>query len=119
MNITNSNKENHHIYIYKNENKTSNSLDESDETRKRKVLIVAENSTLKRRKGSQPKAHRILISIEDNKSNQQVKQRSIKCIYCHEIGHNIRYCKTRLADETNENYISIEIGLHIRAKLYI
>ncbi|CAG8745721.1 3640_t:CDS:1 [Gigaspora rosea] len=103
MNITNSNEENHLVSENVNENKTFNSLDESDETRKRKVLIVAENPTLKRRKGRQPKAHRILSSIENNKNNQQVKQRSIKCTYCHEIGHNIRCCKARLADKANEN----------------
>ncbi|CAG8791537.1 22960_t:CDS:1, partial [Racocetra persica] len=51
------------------------------------------------------KAQRIFSSIENNKNNQQLskttKQRYIKYTYCQEIGHNIRCCKTRLADEAN------------------
>ncbi|CAG8711606.1 3776_t:CDS:2, partial [Racocetra fulgida] len=97
-NITNLNEKNYQG----SENETSNSSDRFDEIQKRKAPVVAENPTLKRYKGRLPKAHRILSSIENIKSNQQnMKQRSIKCTYYHEIGHNIRCYKAKLTNEAN------------------
>jgi hypothetical protein len=65
---------------------------------RRKILDV-ENLVVKCRKGRLQTARRILGSVENQQASVASKSRSITCTYCHEVGHNIRSCEERIANE--------------------
>jgi hypothetical protein len=65
---------------------------------RRKILDV-ENPVVKHQKGCPQTARRILGSVENQQASVASKSRSITYTYCHEVGHNIRSCEERIANE--------------------